>query len=718
MRESGLFAQIAVVALAAIASSPVSAERPRIDAVRATTPPKIDGRLDDPVWRTTPRAGNLLQAFPNEGAEPTQRTEFAVAYDRRALYVAVWCYDTEPAAIVATEMARDGRTTRNDYVAIVLDTFLDRRNGYIFRVNPNGARDDALISAHPIPNDDWDAVWHAHATIDERGWYAEVAIPHTSIAFAADSTVWGFNLSRGIKRRDEIVRWSGAQVRYRDHDVSEAGDLGGLEGLEQGIGLEIRPYGAARYRDDRVDDDVDRLFDAGVDARYSITPNLTASLSYNTDFAETEVDARQINLTRFPLFFPEKREFFLQDASIFEFGDVRGALIPFFSRRIGLSASGEPVPITIAGKLTGRVGEYNVGVIDALVDSHDGLPARNAFVGRVSRNVLENSTLGVLVTAGDPNSRNDNLFAGTDFNFRNTTLIDDWTLGGNAFLSGTWTEGVAGSDNLAFSGVALAEHEKLVTYVKYYQLDENFYPALGFAPRRGIRAYELEATSRFFTPDSDWLRRIFVSYFQQHVTDLDDELETALYSLTPILLLLESSDEIFFNTQTRFDEPRADFEIHPGVTIPPDEYWWQRYRFGFASATKRPVELDAAYEIGTFYDGYRDRWVANLTLDPSRHFSVSTGYELNKIRLPEGNFDTRLASVRLQINFTTELIWYNLVQYDDVSDRIGVNSRLRWEFVPGSDLFVVLTQEVDRNEGRPRVDQTEIAVKVGATIRF
>jgi len=693
-----------------------------VRAVRVAAGPRIDGRLDDEVWRLAPDGGPLVQVTPHEGAPPTERTEFRILFDERSLYVGVWCFDREPERIAAAEMALDGKIDSDDHVAIALDTFLDRRNGYQFRINPNGAREDALISNNAELNRNWDGIWTAAASIDGEGWYCEAAIPFQTLIFARGSTVWGLNVARKIPRKIEEDRWSGASDRFRTQNVAEAGQVTGLEALKRGIGIDLVPYGIARYRNEREPDDSDTLFDAGADLRYSITPNLTATLSYDTDFAETEVDARQINLTRFPLFFPEKRDFFLQDAGIFEFAGLGSAgsqfLLPFFSRRIGLSETGERVPIVAAGKLTGRVGSYNIGLLDALVEDHAGLPMRNAFVGRLSRNVLDGSSIGGIVTHGDPNSLDDNLLAGADFNFRDSRLVKDWVIQGSAFGLGTWTEDVEGEENFAFGARLSGESDVIYTGAAFYQIEENFNAALGFVPRRDIRGYEGELTYRPLVESIDAIRRIWVSFFTRSITDLDDELESSLQSLTPIYIQFESGDDVFINTQLQFEELMQPFEIHPGVVIPPDEYWFLHYRAGFITASKRRVEFELTCDIGDFYDGWRQSYDAGFRLKPLKHLFAGLGYELNQVRLPEGDFDTRLAFVRVQVNFTTNLIWFNLVQYDDLSDTIGVNSRLQWEFRPGSFLYLVLQENAGRNHGDLRSEETEAAAKVAVTFRF
>lgn len=678
----------------------------------------MDGRLDDPAWKLARDAGPLLQVFPDEEGEPSERTEFRIVYDDDNLYFGFSCFERDPSVIVAREMVRDGRVSSDDYITIVLDTFLDRRNGYQFRVNPNGAREDSLISANVNLNDDWNGIWTVRTTVDDEGWKAEVAIPFKTLAFDPKLTRWGLNISRNLKRRFERNRWSEAKKHLSTYNVAEAGYLTGLEGIEQGIGLELRPYVLGRFGQDRILSDSDTMLDVGGDIRYRITPNLSASLSYNTDFAETEVDARQVNLTRFPLFFPEKRAFFLEDSGVFRFGGVGSSLIPFFSRRMGLSSSGEMVPLVVAGKLTGRIGDYNIGLIDALVDENDGLDMKNTFVGRVSRNVFEQSAVGAILTHGDPNSDNENTLVGGDFAFRTSELPGDSVVYGNAFALGTFTEGLPGRDNGAFGANAEMRQNELRAELGFYQIEENFNPALGFAPRKDIRAYEGEVSYRPEPRSLELVRRLYFTYSSTHITDLDNELDTASHSLFPLYILFESQDELYCRVRGNFDSPDEDFEISEGVVIPPDEYWWPSYQVGFETASKRPLEMEFSYSFGEFYDGRRETYSVELDIKPARWAWLRLDYLLNDIRLPQGEFETRLASARLRLSFTPDLAWHNFVQYDNVSDTIGYQSRVQWEFRPGSFVYVVFNQNVDRTDHNLKVLENEVTAKIGMTFRF
>ncbi len=691
---------------------------PRLHAVRVAQPPLVDGRLDDAAWRDAPVAKGLGQYNPNVDQPMTEKTEFRVVYDDINLYVGVWCYDSEPERITARVMSRDGTLSADDHVVVIIDPFHDRRNGYYFQVNPNAARRDSLISDNNNLNDNWDGIWAAATSIDQDGWKAEISIPFKTLSFNPRSEVWGFNLVRGIRRRSELGRWASPRPEIRDYNVAEAGEIYGIEGIHQGVGLQISPYVLNRYTDDRVDrsDDVD--FDGGGDVRYRITPNLTTTLSFNTDFAETEVDTRQVNLTRFPLFFPEKRAFFLEDSGIFEFGGLNSELLPFFSRRIGLSDGGEVVPINVAGKLTGRIGDYNVGVVDAILDDHNGFETKNALVGRVSRNVLEQSSVGLIGTFGDPNSEDENALVGSDFGYRTTSFLGDNVLQANGFGLGTWTEGTGGEIESAYGANLSLPNDQYRVRASYLELADDFDPALGFVPRTGIRSYEGGLSLRPRLPWSPRIRQLLFTYNTMYVTSLSNRLESAEHELLPLDIVFTSGDEIWVEIEREFDAPEEDFEISDGVVIPADEYWWTAIVTGFDTSTKRVLRVGANYKFGEFYSGERERYRLRFTVRPWKHLSFATAYELNQVRLPEGNFDRRLATVRMDWNFTPDLSWFHFVQFDDGSDTVGYNSRIQWELRPGYRLFIVLNQSLDRANHNLTLLRTEATVKLGMAIRF
>jgi len=371
-------------------------------------PPVIDGKLDDQCWKDAVPLTNFTQVVPVEGAPATEGTEVRIAYDHDHLYIAVRCFDREPDKIIATQMQRDNATDSDDQVKIAFDTFFRQRDGYFFTVNPAGARTEGLIENFSQENLLWDTVWEARTRIDADGWTAEIAIPFKSLSFDPQRDTWGFNIERIIRRKQEIVRWTALSRAKPMTSLADFGELRGLQDLRQGRGLEVTPFSSMRYQDDAVNRRHQWTFKPGGDFTYNLTPSLKANATINTDFAEAEVDQRVINLSRFAFTFPEKRDFFLQDAALFRFGPLEGlddldsATAYYYSRRIGLSPNGQPVDILGGARLTGRIGDTTIALLDVQQDRTASLDQKNLFVGRVSTKVLTESNVGLIVTHGDP----------------------------------------------------------------------------------------------------------------------------------------------------------------------------------------------------------------------------------------------------------------------------------------------------------------------------
>ncbi|MDA0749225.1 MAG: DUF5916 domain-containing protein [Verrucomicrobia bacterium] len=701
------------------------AGKPSIRAIRVEVGPDIDGKLDEGLWKNAPAAGPLWQYDPLAGVEMTERTEFRVVYDDHNIYIGVWCYDSEPEKINARVMQRDNRSIySDDYLYMAFDTFHDQRNGYIFVVNPNGARYDQIVSNNIFLNANWDGVWQAAGSIDDEGWKAELSIPFKSLSFDPNSEIWGFNISRSIARKVERGRWTGAQPHLHTYHVSQGGDIIGLSGLKQGLGIEVSPYLLGRLT---RNGETNMTGDFGTDARYRITPNLSATLSYNTDFAEAEVDQRQLNFTRFPLFFPERRAFFLEDSGVFEYGGLsvsggsRGLsrpVIPFFTRRIGRDNDGATVPIMVAGKMAGRVGKYNMGITDAVLEDHNGLGMQNVFAGRISRDIWEQSSVGMLSTIGDPNSENENYVAGPDLRFRTADFLNGNVLEANFFALGSRTDGPL-SDNGFSYGTSIAYPNNLISAnAQYIEVSDAFDPALGFVRRKDVRGYYTYFSVNPRPSRPAWLRQYHVTYTTEHFTDRSNSLETAEHRITPLWLELNSGDDIFFSYTREFDGPDEDFTILEDLTIPAGEYWWNQYRVGIDFASRRKVsgELNASY--GDFYMGDRWRMGSEVAYYPWKRLGLSMDYAYNHVSFPNGVADAHIAAGRTLINFTTNLTWAHLVQYDSLSDSVGYNSRLIWEYRPGSKFYGVFNQNYLAENLTFTLRETEVTLKVGAIFRF
>lgn len=683
---------------------------------RTEVAPEIDGVLEPEAWSASVVIESLRQVEPNEGGEPSERTSVHLMYDATTFYVGIRCYDREPGEIRANQMKRDVSLGTDDFVQFVIDPFYDRRNGYFFEMNPLGARGDALIEDNGRFRRDWDGIWEGRASIDEESWTAEFAIPLQTISFDPTTSNWGFNVARFIRRHNELMRWATPSQDRGISSMADAGTLTGLEDLEEAAGFDVKPYLLTTIKRDHDQDDSGIDFNAGVDIFYRPTPLTTLALTFNTDFAETEVDERRINLTRFPLFFPEKRDFFLQDAGIFNFGGINRNPLPFHSRRIGLGPSGEQLDILAGVKFTGRVGGVNLGLLDVQMKHDETLGHKNLFVGRASVNVLEQSTVGAILTAGDPTANQDHYLGGLDFNYRDTIFPEKRVIEAHVWMQYGDTPGVQ-SGEAAYGFKLRYPNDRIRWGCGYSEIQENFNAALGFVPRRAIREYFANWRYRW-RPEHTIIRSIDFGTSVFMVTDLHNEVESRSLELEPITLRTEAGDR--FWTSVNFDREVFDeeFEISDGVIVPPGDYRFDRYAVGFSTTTDKPLNVSASYRWGEFLSGDRRDWSVGFDWRPSPGFTLGADYSLNDIDLPEGSFITRLLQCRCNLTFTPDVSWSTFIQYDNVSESIGLNSKVRWTFAPGSDMYIVLNQAIDREVDSYRVVQSELTTKVGWTFRF
>jgi hypothetical protein len=690
-----------------------------VRAVRAERPPVIDGRLDDEVWASVGPEGvfdNFTQVEPIEGAAPSERTEVRVLFDRDNLYLGIRCYTRDPSRIVARQMARDGEFNGDDFVTVVIDTFLDRRTGYLFQVSAAGGKTDGLLEPGRQRND-WDGIWDAKVTRDEQGWVVEMAIPAKTVSFDPEGTAWGLNVGRLIRWNRELVRWSGPSQNVRLTDMAAAGEVQDLEGLDQGWGLTLRPYVSTR-----VDLDTGGVeIKPGGDIFYKLSPSTTLAVTVNTDFAEAEVDDRRVNLTRFPLFFPEKRAFFLQDQQVFSFGGIVQSPLPFYSRRIGL-VRGEQRDILAGIKITGREDRVTFGLLNVQMYDDRQLGSKNLSVGRVAVNILEESSVGAIFTHGDPSTTGDNTLAGADLNLRYSKLPGGRVIEGRVWAQGSHqVDGPAGEGNsdtdTSVGGRISLPNDDLNLSMFIARIGENYRPALGFTSRTGV--YEYRGTARYRWRPSGFIRRIDVGVGAEIYTDLDGELQSQAIELPDIALESEDGDGVFVEVQHLQENLTEPFAIQPGVVIPVGEYPFNRVQIGAYTAASRMVSMRGEIETGDFYNGRRNDYTLLLEFRPSASLFFAGEYELNDVKLPAGDFIVRVLRARATVQFTPELSWSNTVQYDNVSDNVGVNSKVRWEYRPGSDLFVVFNQGYlfDDNQDFIPTDST-LTVKLGATIRF
>ena len=708
-----------------------SGELKSFDIVRIaeSEAPRIDGVLDDAAWQKAVQVNDLGQWFPQTGnaAEPSI---FYVMYDKDALYIGARLEESDPANITPSILRQGQRLTAEDRIWVILDTFNDKRNGYRFEVSVNGIRDDALYLDTTQTQWDWDGIYVAEASRDEHGWTAEMAIPFKTLSFSPDNTTWGINFGRFNGARYAGDGWV---YRNRSQNAGISGTVSGLKGMDQGVGLDVVPSLALRKNKDFVAGTDELKVEPSVDAYYRLTPGLNAALTFNTDFSATEVDTRQVNLDRFSLFFPEKRGFFLRESDIFEFGRIKGGDTnaptfarqslengrPFFSRSIGLSATGEPVDLLAGGKLSGRIGGLNVGALAIRQDAFAGVDAQNLFVGRVVKNVFSQSSLGVIATKGSPRSTLDSSLLGADFRYLNNRVPGGRSLEGELWVQRSDTEGLTGDDFAYGFRLRSPNNTGWKGGLGIKTLQANFRPAMGFLNRAGVNDYtaELGYTTRY---PQGVLQSLFAGIDAEQFDGTEGGLQSRLLTIRALELTARTNDQLKLRYRPTTEVLRAPFTISRGVVLPVGEYSFGESEIEFTSVATRPLSVVANYRVGDFYSGERWRGSADVVWRASQHFWLTTGYEYNDVTLPQGDFIVRLMSTRFDVMFTSTWSWTTLVQYDNVSDSVALHSRLHWIPQAGRDMFIVFNHNLldPQEDGTFRSTRTDATLKLNYTFRF
>jgi hypothetical protein len=715
-------------------------------AKRVSDKIRVDGILSEPEWQATEDAIKLTQVEPHPGEPPTEATRAWIAYSKDALYIAVRCDDRNPKQIVATDMRRDADLWGSDSVEIVLDTYHDHRNAYFFSTNAVGALVDGRVSENQMAAFEWDGIWNVRTHIDEGGWTAEFEIPFRTIGFNPSLSEWGFNLSRFLARGRETSRWASPSLDTKIFQVVKAGNITGIESPSQGVGLDIKPYGIGGFsRDIAREDQVQGEFDGGGDISYRITANLVSNTTLNTDFAETEADTRQVNLTRFQLFYPEKRSFFLEDAGIFEFAKVNshgppgfnmgGDLLPFFSRRIGLVANEGgyvyEVPLRVGQKLTGKIGRFDVGVLDVQTGRffepdtsvRPGLsvPSKNLSVGRVKANFLSQSYIGAMFTNGDPTGATSNQMGGVDLKLATSNFLNrQKNISLMLFGTKTSTANLKNRDT-SYGGVISYPNDFLQLQYKWMKIGENYNPTLGFVPRPGVRisSFSSEVSPR---PNFWNIRRMTFEFGYDDYYKLDKGTwETKQMTINPFRLQFNSGDFIGYEWRWNKEQLFAPWLINfsKGIVLPAGQYDFNSHNFFLMTSQSRAVSIDNNFGTGSFYSGTQKQYSGVLTWRKDSHLTTSVQLMKNWIRLAEGNFNTTLLIYRLDYSFTPFISLTNLIQYDTDSRNIGLQSRLRWILKPGNEFFVVFNNNWQENQlNRFESDLTRFRVKLNYVFRF
>lgn len=680
-------------------------------ATHVNVAPTIDGFLNDSAWKQATPIKDLTQRELHEGAPATERTEVRILYNELNLYIGIWCFDNQAGAIVANEMKRDFNVDAEDNFGVILDTYHDRRNGFMFYINPNGARYDALVTDEGQGvNSDWNALWDVRTSITSEGWFAEIEIPFSTLRFSDDvEQVWGVNFVRNIRRKQEQDLWQGYLRNYGFQKLSQAGVLMGLKDIHRGNAVETKPYilagaehGFAPYSDVRSTDKK-----IGLDIKYSLTPTLTLDVTTNTDFAQVEADRARINLTRFPLFFPEKRDFFLEGADVFsfQFGDSPK---PFYSRKIGISASRELVPIMGGVRLVGKAGAYNLGVLTMQTAEGGGEPLTNYTVARVKRDFLEQSYVGFIAT-NKQSALSYNRLLGADAAWVRTDVFGSNTLIVGAALAGIASPGIA-SNNLAYRIYADFPNDFIDHFIGMRTVEGNFDPQVGFQDRNNFRqyAYTFRIRPRLEEIGMQYIefKPVEVDYF----TNFDGTVQSMDYE-GRLLGFKTKSGEVFEWNIQRFADSPPDTTDFFGNKVVPATYWWTRWELQLETNQSRPISFFALYSWGEFYNGKRQRYMLQPLAKLDGHFTIGLDYTRNEVQLPTGNFATDEAGASLSYGFSTRLNSSLLAQWNNEDKEINLNIRLHWIPSIGSDAYMVLNQAFDAS-GRIDPSKTTIVAKV------
>jgi hypothetical protein len=705
--------------------------RATVRAVRIAAPLRLDGGLDEEVYRTTPPMDGFRQQVPDEGAPATLPTEMWVFFDDENLYIAARCLDSHPERIMANELRRDGnQISQNDNFGVVLDTFLDRRNAYYFQTNPIGAVRDASVT-DGVNNSNWNTVWDVRTARTDDGYIVEMAIPFKSLRYRGGGPqTWGINARREVQWNTESSMLSQVPASYGGTwtQMGVAGTLVGLETPAQSLNLEFKPYGVSSVATDRtarVPVNNDLKASTGIDVKYGITRGLTADLTVNTDFAQVEEDLQQVNLTRFDLFYPEKRDFFLENQGVFDFGgqasqNARNSTVPilFFSRRIGLSG-GQSVPVIAGGRVTGKVGAFDIGGLTVTTgDKPSAAALQTTFSAmRVRRNVLRRSSVGFISTGRWPAVAGGgaNSLFGVDADFRfydNVQATAYWSRTSSA-VDGRGADEASYRARFAYTG------DRYGLDVERVVIGAAFNPEVGFV-RRGDAAFN--SASARFSPRlrrGGLVRKLTWQGDVEYITDargevLEDRATSALFGVE-----FNSGDRVNLTVTTQYERLPVDFAIARGVVVPAGGYQYDTVNAAYNLAPRRMVSGSASVSHGSFYDGTRTAAGYSGRIGVSPHLAIEPNLTFNWVQLPYGDFDASLVGMRVIVSPTARLGFSSLTQYNPLAHSLSSSARMRWEYSPGSDLYVVYSD--GRNtafERAARLQTRSFAIKATRLLRF
>ncbi|MCX6232671.1 MAG: DUF5916 domain-containing protein [Bacteroidetes bacterium] len=661
----------------------------------------IDGFFTESAWQKATRISNFTQRDPEEGKPVSESTYAAILYNKNTLYIGLWGYDTHPEKILAKDMARDGRWGTSDNFIINISTFNDMRNSFLFVVTPSGLRGDALITDEGTGfNEDWNGVWDVEVQRNDSGWFAEIVIPFSTLKFPdLPVQVWGFNIERNIKYKKEEASWQGWSRDYSAFKISQGGTLSGLQHIKGNQIAEIKPFLTAGFQE-QGNSGFDKTLKVGGDVNISFTPTTKLNLTVNTDFSQVESDRIPINLTRFSVFMPEKRAFFIENKGLFEFNMNSGSISTFYSRRIGID-NGFQIPIIGGLKLTGKEKNTNFGILSMQTAEKSGFPSVNYTVIRVKQEISKQTSVGFITTARNEKGHYNYVY-GVDLNYTTSRLFTNknFIIGGS--LAQSQTEDASKTKNLAYE-LYLKYPNDFITYQFLTNTVQSaFNPEIGFMQRGNYNLYNtlLEIKPRpAFIP---WIRQLFIKPVDitYYVSDDYKSLETAQYVVKPLGITTKSGETMAVSYIKTFENLGNNFRIFDTITIPKAEYWFNHYQLDYSSYQSRKFYISGYLGWGDFFSGTKKVSYLSVCWYPSHHFNITADWTYNDIQLKEGSFKTHEVGSRVEYAFTPKLNSSIYGQWNNASKEVLLNYRINWIPKVGSDFYFVLNQRINTRNNK------------------
>ncbi len=663
---------------------------------------KVDGKLNEPCWSNAIAIENFTQREQNEGEPATEKTKIAVVYSTNEIYFGIWCFDSDPDRISAQQMARDFSWSSDDNIEIMVSTFNDNRNGYLFVTNPNGALADVWVGDEGKDwNKDWNGVWDVAVERNNQGWFAEMVIPFSTLKFKKDSSqIWGINFERNIRRKKEQLMWQGWSRLYDVEKISQGGKLAGFNDIKQGKKIELLPYALGGF--EFLEGKTTNTGKVGGEINFDITPTLKLNFTINTDFAQVESDRQQINLTRFSLYYPEKRQFFLEGNNYYDMNV--GSVRLFYSRRIGIDENTE-VPIIGGVRFFGKLNKTNIGVMSIQTYAKDSIPTTNYSVIKVKQDIFKQSSIGIIATQKYSNEHYNRVY-GADFTYSTSEIFGEKNLlvGGSIAVSETKAFGETenlNKDNLSYN-VFLSYPNDVVEYdLGFTTVESGFNPEMGFARRKNYQMFytELQFNPRF--KKLPFFRNLIfkpidINYY---INEKTKETESVFYEWRPFGFVLKSGEFFEFNIQHIFDKPNEEFELIDSIYIPAGSYWDNRYEIQFSTFRGRKISAQTSINVGEFYTGHRQDFEFNTYFNINKHLNISLDWERNYLQLPQESFTTDEFGGRIDYAFNPKLQTSVFAQWNNESENILVNYRINWIPKIGSYFYFVVNQEFDTNNG-------------------